>query len=150
MKLGVSERPKEATFDLTPMIDVLLLLIVFFMMTSQFTRTQLMPVNLPREEGERGAPTSPSSMFIDMDATGGLHVLGRPIRLEEIGQVIGPARPGADAAALDLVVRADRSCPSAHLNRLAEALARAGVRNWKLATAPQGTRRPSQGTGGAG
>lgn len=146
MKLPVGVRPKEATFDLTPMIDVLLLLIVFFMMTSQFTRTQLMPVNMPREEGERGAPTSPRSVFIDMDGSGGLHVLGRPIRLDEIGLVIGTGRPGSEAEPMDLVVRADRSCPAAHLNRLAEALARAGVRNWKLATAPQG--KPARGGAG--
>lgn len=149
MKLSASARPKEATFDLTPMIDVLLLLIVFFMMTSQFTRTQLMPVNLPREAGEHGMPASPHSVFIDMDASGGLHVLGRPIEPEAVAGVIGPVRPGAEGA-VDLVVRADRTCPAVHLNRLAETLARAGVRNWKLATAPPGTRRAAGGAGGGG
>ena len=44
------------------------------------------------------------------------------------------------AADLDVVVRADRACPASHLNTLAGALTRVGVRDWKLATAGGGGR----------
>ncbi len=144
MRLGRAEKPpKEATFDLTNLIDVLLLLIVFFMMTSQFTRTQQMPVDLPREQGEPGHKASASSVFLDLDAEGRLYALGRPIEIEGLRAALGSAseQPGGAVSSLDVVVRADRSCPAAHLNRLAEALANLGVRNWKLATSPSGTRR---------
>lgn len=134
MSLGRTERPKDASFDLTPMIDVLLLLIVFFMMTSQFTRTQLKPVDLPREEGEQAAKASPHTIFLDLDSQGRLFALGLPVRMEELGRALGAVKPSE----ADIVVRADRECAAAHLNRLAESLASLGIRNWKLATAPQG------------
>ncbi len=140
MKLPVGVRPKEATFDLTPMIDVLLLLIVFFMMTSQFTRTQQMPVDLPREKGEAGQSVSTNAVYLDLDASGRLYVLGSPLAFEGLAGALGSA-PGASGGALEVVVRADRSCPASHLNRLAESLASLGVRNWKLATTPAGAAR---------
>lgn len=142
MKLPGSVRPREATFDLTPMIDVLLLLIVFFMMTSQFTRTQQRPVDLPREEGEAGASAPANAVFLDLDASGNLYVLGTPLQLEGLAAALGSASRGAvEGSELEVVVRADRSCPAAHLNRLAEALAALGVRTWKLATSPPGKPR---------
>ncbi len=149
MNVARSQRPKEATFDLTPMIDVLLLLIVFFMMTSQFTRTQQMPVDLPREEGEPGRAALPGSVILDLDSSGRVFALGSEVALERLGAVLGSATDQATSgvASIDVVVRADRSCPASHLNRLAEALARLGVRNWKLATAPQGRARPAGGRG---
>ena len=134
MSLGRTEHPKEATFDLTPMIDVLLLLIVFFMMTSQFTRTQLRPVDLPQESGEQTAKASPHTVFLDLDSRGQVYALGLPVRLEDLSGAIGAVNPSE----ADVVVRADRQCAAVHLNRLAEALSSLGIRSWKLATAPQG------------
>lgn len=128
------ERPKEASFDLTPMIDVLLLLIVFFMMTSQFTRTQLKAVDLPQESGEKAGKTSPQTVFLDLDRNGQVYAVGKPISLAQLAGALGGVKPSE----ADVVIRADRQCAATHLNALAEALASLGIRNWKLATAPQG------------
>lgn len=116
------------------MIDVLLLLIVFFMMTSQFTRTQLRPVDLPQEEGEKAGKVSPQTIFLDLDRAGQVYAVGGPVALSQLGGVLG----GVNAGDADVVIRADRECATAHLNTLAEALAALGIRNWKLATAPRG------------
>jgi biopolymer transport protein ExbD len=52
-------RPKQvredATFDLTAMIDVVLLLIIFFMLTSQFAATDRAAVELPAQKGLEAA-----------------------------------------------------------------------------------------------
>jgi len=137
MRFGRPRIPHEANFDLTPMIDVVLLLIIFFVLTAQFARTQGAPMNLPQEKGEKAAADMPATLVIDLDSTGALSVLGAPTDLPKLirmveGEVL---RIGT---ALDLEVRADRDCPAAHLNRLAVALAGIGVRNWKLATAGEG------------
>lgn len=145
MTLGRSERPKEASFDLTPMIDVLLLLIVFFMMTSQFARTQLRPINLPDEPGEGQDQPSTHAVFLDLDAQGRLFALGHPVDTADIASVIGAAPVSGEDGGVEVIIRADQACAAVHLNRLAEALARQGVRTWKLATAPSG-QRPSGGS----
>lgn len=137
MRFGRPRIPHEASFDLTPMIDVVLLLIIFFVLTAQFARTQGAPMNLPQEKGEKAPADKPASLVIDLSVKGELSVLGTPTDLPRLvkmveGEVL---RLGA---ALDLEVRADRDCPAAHLNRLAVALSGIGVRNWKLATAAEG------------
>lgn len=127
-------------FDLTNFIDVVLLLIIFFMLTAQFAKSEQKEMDLPKEKGDAPAAAGSAALVIDMDRAGGLSMLGRPADMAEVTSAVQSAlaRPGASPIGLDLVVRADRSCPAVHLNRLAEALAGMGVRTWKLATQNEG------------
>ena len=136
MKLRRPPEHPEGGFDLTPMIDVVLLLIIFFMLTSQFARTSHRAVDLPREKGEPKAPPAPNSVVVELDASGNLSVEGRYASMREVVDDVKKTVDRAGGAdALEVVVRADRSCAAAHLNKLALALAGAGVQRWKLATA---------------
>lgn len=136
MRFGRPRIPLTASFDLTPMIDVVLLLIIFFTLTAQFARTQQRPMDLPKEKGERLPPEGPASLVIDLDKEGQFSVLGQPAQLPELTRLVeNEARRFGDK--LDVVVRAHRECPAAHLNRLATALASVKVRNWKLATSSE-------------
>jgi len=125
--------PLHASFDLTPMIDVVLLLIIFFTLTSQFARTQQRPMDLPREKGEKSAPDKPATLVIDLDKDGKLSVLGMDTDLPRLTRMVeGEVLRVGEG--LDVTVRAHRECPAGHLNRLANALVSVNVRNWKLAT----------------
>ncbi|MEC7893988.1 MAG: biopolymer transporter ExbD, partial [Pseudomonadota bacterium] len=42
----------EPSINLTPLIDVVFLLLIFFMVTTTFTRETLLQVNLPEAEAE--------------------------------------------------------------------------------------------------
>jgi biopolymer transport protein ExbD len=138
MRFGRTRTPQNASFDLTPMIDVVLLLIIFFTLTAQFARTQQRPMDLPREKGEKDVEAKPTMLVIDMDKAGRLSVLGTSTELPALTRMVeGEVLRAGEG--LDLVVRADRQCPAAHLNRLAEALASVNIRNWKLATSSEGT-----------
>ncbi len=151
MRFGRPRIPLTASFDLTPMIDVVLLLIIFFTLTSQFARTQQRPMDLPREKGEKQPADKPASLVIDLDQDGKLSILGQESDLPSVTRMVESEvlRVGDG---LDLVVRAHRECSAGHLNRLAAALAGVNVRNWKLATANEGGNEApaAAGTGGAG
>ena len=137
MRFGRSRMPQNATFDLTPMIDVVLLLIIFFTLTAQFARTQQSPMDLPKEKGEKAPDEKPAALVLDLDHDGSLSVLGTRTDLQNLTRMVEGEvlRLGEN---LDLTIRAHRECPAAHLNRLAEALAGVGVRHWQLATAGEG------------
>ena len=135
-------RPKhkrEATFDLTPMIDVVLLLIIFFSLTSQFSETQGSAVELPRERGDARNADVPQSMVVDIDIDGRLSVMGKEYTQAKLVELLtrhgagDPASPSI--ATVEVLVRADRRCRSSHLDALVKALAAGGIRQWKLATA---------------
>ena len=62
------KRPRAAPRmqpPLTPMIDVVFLLLAFFIMTMQFNRAEgQMPADLPRAEGERAAVVAPLETLV--------------------------------------------------------------------------------------
>jgi biopolymer transport protein ExbD len=134
MRFRKSPVPPEPGFDLTPMIDIVLLLIIFFVMTAQFARTSNSPLDLPRFSGEAGVPPGEHSIVIDLDAAGRLSVLGVGMDLAQVTRTVKDA-VASSKVGVDVLVRADRAAKSSHLNRLAAALAAGGVRQWKIATA---------------
>lgn len=135
MIVSTPQHAKEATFDLTPMIDVVLLLIIFFSLTSQFSETTRTTVDLPRERGDATRNGESASIVIDIDASGDIKVLGQSVDLGQLGDRISRDLQGRRAAEVDVVIRADRRCVTANFDRVVRALARAGVQRWNLATA---------------
>jgi biopolymer transport protein ExbD len=130
----------EASFDLTPMIDVIFLLIIFFMLSSQFASTEARPVDLPREPGmETVGSEAEAKLLIDVSRDGAYSVMGEPVTLEALSRMAAP-RPTASGGMgrSAVVVRADRSCPASALNRLADSLAGSGVEQWSIAVMPEG------------
>ena len=147
-----SDIQHEASFDLTPMIDVILLLIVFFMLSAQFSRSEQLPLELPAESGERTAGEErPSEIIIDLDKSGGLFVRGQPATLPELAGLIGVSAAASDASRMpSVIVRADRRCKAEHLNTLASELVRLGLKSWRLGTTPvgaPGVAAPDAGSG---
>ena len=84
-----SARPKEIVFDLTNFIDVVLLLIIFFMLTAQFAKSEQAEMDLPKEKGDAPSSASGAALGIDMDKTGGLAMLGHPTDMAAVNR----ARP---------------------------------------------------------
>ncbi|MGQ0628581.1 MAG: ExbD/TolR family protein [Phycisphaerales bacterium] len=140
----------DAPFDLTPMIDVVLLLIIFFTLTAQFAKTQMRtPMDLPDEKGESAPdPTATvASVVVDLDQDGRMAVMGNGVNIADVETLLAQAR--AKSPSLSVEVRAHRLATGAALNRLAAALARAGIKEWSLGTSGQGTARDGGG-GGSG
>lgn len=138
MKFNTARHTPEATFDLTAMIDVILLLIIFFMLTAQFTTSHRLAMDLPREKGEASDESAKASIAIDMDRAGALKLNGQSVEVDRLVQLItADLKRNSGGGEMDVIIRADRSCPCAHLNRLANALSAVGVKRWKLATASE-------------
>lgn len=134
----------EATFDLTPLIDVVLLLIIFFMLSSQFQQSMAKPMDLPREAGERSPATARSAIIVSIERDGAMTLVdGRAVSGDELVRLAKEAETqrrtggtgGAASEAVELVIRAHRDAPALYVNKLAGLLARNGIRTWKLATA---------------
>lgn len=145
-------RPRSgAGFDMTPMIDVVMQLLIFFMFTNQLAAMARSPVDLPKEQGEKDqAAAKKPSMVIDVRADGMLLVDSRQVSRAELTQVIVAevARAG-DAGSLEVLVRADQTAPARYLNDVARELVRHGVRKWKLGTQEPDTRPSKTRSGGS-
>lgn len=51
------QRPEEGGINLTPLIDVVFLLLIFFMVSTTFTKETHIKLDLPQAQGEAGAET---------------------------------------------------------------------------------------------
>ena len=125
--------------DLTPMIDVVFQLIIFFMFTSQFGEIRRSEIDLPREQGEEEPIPQQPAMIIDLTADGQYLFESKPMSLLEIERIAASGLASAsDASPFDVLVRPDRNAPAVHLDRLLLRLSNVGVQRWKLATVEQG------------
>ena len=78
---------EELQINLTPLIDVVFLLLIFFMVTTTFTRETRLAVNLPEADGEPTLET-PNSIEISVSQNGTYAIDGRPLVNSEIGTLM--------------------------------------------------------------
>ncbi len=119
------------------MIDVVFLLIIFFMTTAkvaQLTRTE---IDLPLERGDQQATPDEAGLVINITVSGEIIVASRIVGLAELeGIVLSEIRkdPERPAAQLKLLLRADRTVAALYLNRVVRMLDSLGVGAARLAT----------------
>lgn len=138
MNFSRRSRRSQTGFDMTPMIDVVLQLIIFFLYTAHFSSMTRSPVDLPKERGE-DIVASQGAIVIDINADGEYMIEREPVTLGRIELLVGVEmdRVGGPAG-LEVLVRPDRTVPAERINELARRLGSMGVRNWQLGTADQG------------
>lgn len=130
--------------DLTPMIDVVLQLIIFFMLTSKFGELRRTEIDLPRQPGERERSEREPALIVDLTGDGRTLVDSGPVSLLELERIAaaGLAR-SASPADFDVLIRPDRNAPASELDRVLGRLASIGVTTWKLGTVePDGRGSP--------
>jgi len=83
------ENPEEATINLTPMIDVVFLLVIFFMVGSKFSEAESrMQVSVPSVGEMRSLTRVPDARVIEVSASGELSLDNSPITLAELSGVL--------------------------------------------------------------
>jgi biopolymer transport protein ExbD len=75
-------RPKRPTLsiDMAPLIDVVFLLLIFFMLTSSFAPPSV-PLTLPKAAS--GAPSETAKVVVSLDQAGGISISENPITESE-------------------------------------------------------------------
>ena len=67
MNFGSSQEQDETAIELTPLIDVVFLLLIFFMISTTFTKETSLQINLPEASGEEGIE-QPKSIEVQVSA----------------------------------------------------------------------------------
>lgn len=96
MKLRTKRRRRSHMLNLTSLIDVLLLLLIFFVVTSTFVETPAIEFKLPKVSEAGTVKMSPVVVIID--ATGQIYFDGRKVTLTQLQNrlmAVRRARPGA-------------------------------------------------------
>lgn len=132
----------EPALNLTPMIDVVFLLIIFFMVGSRFADDEReMAVRLPTTAETLSLTSLPDPLTIAVDRAGATTLDGTPVTADELLEELEAAK--ANFAGQAVVVRGDRE---AAYQQLVDALAvcrSAGIENISLALTVTGSASPA-------
>ncbi|MDZ7748602.1 MAG: biopolymer transporter ExbD [Halofilum sp. (in: g-proteobacteria)] len=128
-------RREELELNITPLIDIVFLLLIFFMVSTTFQKESQLRVQLPEATQQpRADPSEPLEIVIS--AQGQYAIGGRELSDNSLATVIEALRQAAgDRRERPLVVRADARTPHQAVVRAMDAAARLGLRNLSIATA---------------
>lgn len=118
---------------MTSMIDIVFLLIIFFMAVSQFNRK--MDAQLQLAEVAEGGANVESTFIINVDAKQRLLLSGEYVSLEQLTQRVQSEIRASGRSADQLIVRirCDRQQDSLRLNEVMERLSLLGIVEIQLA-----------------
>jgi len=119
-----------ARVNVTPLIDVVMVLIVFFLIVGNLAEARRGSVRLPgAQEGEPLEPAD-AAVIVAIDADGGVTVDGEPVPTELAGAAVSEAT-GRREASVEL--RADRSLPFGEVRGVLRSLREAGITSIDMA-----------------
>jgi biopolymer transport protein ExbD len=131
---------RGADIDVTPLIDILFMLIIFFVLAASFLQGRL-TVELPRGEGEPGSAGAKSPLLVTLTRDGSVLFgdLSAPVASADV------FRFAAESLSSDreILVAGDRSVAYGEVIGLLEVLRQAGVE--RLGLALQAFGEPGEG-----
>ncbi len=139
MKVPARIREQGVSLNLTPLIDIVFLLVIFFLVASHTARTESNePVDLPLVgEAEDGQVQVPRRLVVTVTADQALHVGGRTVTLEQVTGLLAEARLGSQEDAFEVRIRGDRRVPFSVVEPLMISCAQAGITHIGYAVLPE-------------
>lgn len=139
---GTEDRPLE--LQMTPMIDCVFLLLIFFMSTAKYDLESELNLNLPPELQADVASLS-VPVKIDVDAEGEFYLQGEKTTRDHLMKILYTANKGRKEGDLPVAIYGDPECRHKDVVNVLDACGIAGVWNVSVATFGE-TSAP--GTGG--
>ncbi|MCF7992262.1 MAG: biopolymer transporter ExbD [Thiohalocapsa sp.] len=106
------QKPDAPDINLTPLIDVVFLLLIFFMVSTTFKEDARLRLELPRADGDAISAEEITLVEIAIDAGGAFYVDGQQVlgkRIDTLKQaLVGAVGPRRD---LPVLIKADAQTP---------------------------------------
>jgi biopolymer transport protein ExbD len=124
-------RGTEPYVDMTPMVDCVFLLLIFFMISTTFVETPGLTIKLPESTAQTIA-REPKELKIYLDKNGQIFHQERPMTLEQFKELLHQA--GKTAGQTTFLLLADREAKHGKVVLLMDLAQQAGVGKLAIAT----------------
>jgi biopolymer transport protein ExbD len=133
MRLSKRSGSRLLRMNMTPMIDIVFLLLIFFMTVTQASRIKEEQLELPQQEGSRDKETS--SLTINIRQDGQLVMLGRVLQLDRLLTLVNEelARVDNDPRRINIELRVDQRGESRAANQVARSLEQLNIKRVSFA-----------------
>lgn len=128
------QRKEEVSLNLTPLIDVVFLLLIFFMVTTTFTKESHITIDLPVANGEESQPPA-GELEVLVSQDGHYFINGQPL-IDNSQKTLSQAliQQTRDRADKPLVIAADAQAPHQAVVTAMQAAGDAGLMNFSITT----------------
>ncbi|MHB1246008.1 MAG: ExbD/TolR family protein [Sulfuriferula sp.] len=124
----------EPEINLIPMIDVLLVILIFLMVTTTYAKFSELQINLPQAAGEP-AKEKPAQINVAVDAAGNYQINDSTVNFSNIATLSAALKKaGGDANAPVIVINADAKANYQSVINVMEAAREAGMVRVTFAT----------------
>lgn len=117
----------EGEVNLTPMLDVVFIMLIFFIVTTSFIKES--GVEIERPESSAATPRPDAQVMVAITAEGSVWVDGQPVDLHRLGETVSALVTDQGA----VVIQADRESTTGLLIEVMDSLRDAGVENLAVA-----------------
>lgn len=126
---GIRRPPRE--LSLTPLIDIVFLLLVFFMLTAHFVKDEGIAIQLPQAESAV-ASKNDEAVDVVLDAKGRIHLVGHILEAGELEEAL--RRALLEHRKKWVTLRGDRGADLGRAVAVLDAARKAGAENVNVIT----------------
>lgn len=128
-------RREESDINLTPLIDVVFLLLIFFMVSTTFDRESELGIELP-ETSINAEPTRKGVLEVSVDGKGRYYVDGRPLVNTQTATLVQAMQQRVKELGANppMVVSADGNAPHQSVMAVMDAAQQIGLARLRFAT----------------
>lgn len=123
----------KVVINITSLIDVMFLLLIFFMVSSTFLEQAGMKLNLPG--AQTGSLEEVKELVIEISSQGQILLNGNPIELSAVQKTLTESL--ARSAEATLVLKADEKVSHGQVVKVMDLARAAGIRKLVIATRPE-------------
>ncbi|UXI66748.1 ExbD/TolR family protein [Tahibacter amnicola] len=136
MRLGASRREDEFEINVIPLIDVMLTLLMFFVLTATFEQRARLKVTLP-QASEPVEASQDLSLTIQIDADGRYYIDNNEVLNASVDTLKDALQQVAgDDRSRPVTIRADARTPHQSVVTVMDALGQTGFTRMSIATTP--------------
>jgi biopolymer transport protein ExbD len=134
MAVQIKRSSVASNLSLTPLIDVVFLLLIFFLVTSEFEEEERrLDIVLPTATSATPMTSKPREIVVDIDAQGQVFLRGEPTGLDDLEQLLQTA-VASNPTNQTVVIRADRSTAFQPVVSVMDVCNRTGVSDYSVTT----------------
>jgi len=133
MRLTKHKRKTLGGMNMTPMIDIVFLLLIFFITVTQITKINKERMELAKQKGS--IDQKPTNLTINITQDGAVVISGREMTVPELIVQVGKElqRVGDDPSLITVSIRADQRGDSSSVNEVVSALENLNIKKVMIA-----------------
>jgi biopolymer transport protein ExbD len=144
MRLRKAQPEVGCRINITPLVDVVFLLIIFFMTVSQMYRPPAEQLDLPEAESGKTTEEMPAGVVVvNVHPDGRVVVANRLETAASLDRLLAETVRRGDPETASVLIRADRHTPWNHVGAIMHACARHGIARVKVAVVETASAAPS-------